>query len=169
MIDFSATSVKPFGTVAEATEFLESIREAMGVRHLSYWCVSYSEGSPDEVTWVSTYDPAYMNHYMSSYTPAGDPVFDLEVDFVDWATINAEDASAQLMQDQAARFGIARNGITYRFKDEPNLRILFSANVECSDADWPFRRDELVDPMFKLAHNFHRRCLNLVDSRRMAA
>lgn len=169
MADSTSKPVKAFVSFAEATDHLEGLCQEMGVRHLSYWCVSYADDSPDQVTWIATYDPAYMNHYMSSYTPLGDPVFEMKIDFVDWAQVNADDPSAQVMQDQAAKYGIARNGLSYRFKDAPDLRILFSVNVDCADADWPWRREALLEPIRALAHEIHRRAKPLVESRRMAA
>lgn len=159
----------PYASFGEATASLEQLARELGVKHLSYWCVSFAGDTPDQVTWVATYDPAYMSHYMANYTPLGDPVFDLEYDFIDWAQVNAEDPAAQLMQDQAEKFGIARHGITYRFRDKPDLRVLFSANIDCADADWPWRREALVDQLFNLAHRFHRRAKPLVDNRRKAA
>jgi Autoinducer binding domain len=169
MFDASIVPTRPFGSFAEATERLERICRQLSVRHLSYWCVSYEGEAPDQVTWIATYDPAYMNHYMSTYTPLGDPVFGMLDEIVDWAEVNAADPAAQAMQDQAARYGIAGNGLSYHFKDESGLFVMFSVNVDSAAADWHWRRDALIEPMKALAHVLHLRAKPLVESRRLAA
>jgi hypothetical protein len=168
MFDVQAQSAKPFGSFTEATEYLEATAARLGARHLSYWCVSYADDTPDQVTWIATYDPAYMNHYMANYTPLGDPVFEMEAAIIDWADANAADATAQEMQDRAARFGIARNGFSVRFGEVPDLRILFSVNVACAEGAWPAEKARLLGPVQELAQAFHKRARPLVDSRRMA-
>jgi hypothetical protein len=169
MFDASIVPTRPFGSFTEATERLERICRELSVRHLSYWCVGYSDGSPDQVTWIATYDPAYMNHYMSTYTPLGDPVFKMDAEIVDWAKVNAADPAAQAMQDQASRYGIARNGLSHHFTDADGLFVMFSVNVDSSEADWPWRRDALIEPIKALARVIHQRARPLVKSRRMAA
>ena len=169
MFDASILPTRPFSSFAEATERLESLCRQLSVRHLSYWCVSYADDAPDQVTWIATYDPAYMNHYMSTYTPLGDPVFEMTAEIIDWAKVNAADPAAQIMQDQASRYGIARNGFSYRFKDESGLFVLFSVNVDSAPGDWPWRRDALIEPIKALAHVIHQKAKPLVDSRRLAA
>lgn len=169
MFDASIVPTRPFGSFVEATDWLERLCRKLSVRHLSYWCMGFADGSPDQVSWIATYDPAYMNHYMSTYTPLGDPVFELKAEIVDWAKVNAADPAAQAMQDQASRYGIARNGFSYRFTDDSGLFVMFSVNVDSAEADWPWRRDALIDPIKALAHVVHQRVTPLVQSRRLAA
>jgi hypothetical protein len=168
MFDVHAEADRPFGSFTEATEYLEATAARLGVRHLSYWCMSYVDDTPDQVTWIASYDPGYMNHYMAHYTPLGDPVFEMEAAIIDWADANAADATAQEMQDAAARFGIARNGFSCRFGDAPDLHIMFSVNVACEESDWPSHKERLLDPVRHLARAFHARAKPLVESRRMA-
>jgi hypothetical protein len=169
MFDATIIPTRPFSSFQEATERLERLCRELSVRHLSYWCVSDTDGSPDQVTWIATYDPAYMHHYMSNYTPLGDPAFAIASEVVDWAEINAADKAAQAMQDQAARYGIASNGFSYHFRDEEGLHVMFSVNVDSAKADWPWRRNALLEPIKNLAHVIHQKAKPLVMSRRVAA
>ena len=70
----AAAGRKPFLTFDEATAFLEETAKRSGVKHLSYWCLQFSDELPEQVIWVATYDPNYMNQYMKKFTPLGDPV-----------------------------------------------------------------------------------------------
>ena len=62
----------PFGSMEKATAFLLQSAAEAKVRHLSYWYLQYLDGAPDQVIWSATYDPAYMNYYMSLFTPLYD-------------------------------------------------------------------------------------------------
>ena len=161
-----------FSSFEEATQYLEKMCRVLGVKHLSYWSLSLVDGLPDQVTWIATYDPRYMAHYMGQHTPLGDPAFEQAMErpaIIDWAELNASDATAQRIQSQAARFGIAKHGLSYPFRDGAARNIMFSANVACGDADWP-REKARVSAMFcGFAHYFHERAKPLIDSRRAAA
>ena len=99
-----------FTSFEEATQYLEKMCRVLGVKHLSYWNISVVDGMPDQVTWISTYDPGYMAHYMGQYTPLGDPAFENSAErpnVIDWNETSATDDTIRKMQSQAARFGIA--------------------------------------------------------------
>lgn len=154
-----------FLSTREATDTLDRAAKSFGVAHLSYWYVSYLDGAPDDVTWIATYSPEYMSYYMSKYTPLGDPAFEGSVlgPFVtDWADVRDTDETTRAIHAQAKRFGIARHGFSFPFLDRANGTVLFSANVESSDAQWPARRVELAPQIHLYAHHFHRRARSLV-------
>lgn len=161
-----------FTSFEEATQYLEKMCRVLGVKHLSYWNISVVDGMPDQVTWISTYDPGYMAHYMGQYTPLGDPAFENSAErpnVIDWNETSATDDTIRKMQSQAARFGIAKHGLSYPFRDGFTRNIMFSVNVDCSDEDWP-REKARVSAMFcGFAHYFHERAKPMVDSRRAAA
>lgn len=161
-----------FSSFEVATQYLEKMCRVLGVRHFSYWSLSLADGLPDQVTWIATYDPAYMAHYMSTYTPLGDPAFEQagsKPQVIDWSTLNAADETARRIQAQAARYGIAKHGISYPFRDGANCHIMFSANIDCADADWPREKARVIGMFCGFAHYFHARARPLVDSRRAAA
>ena len=161
-----------FSSFEEATQYLERMSRVLGVKHLSYWSLSVVDGQPDQVTWIATYDPGYMAHYMGHYTPLGDPAFEKAFErpgVIDWTELNAEDATALKIQTQAARYGIARNGLSYPFHDGAERQVMFSVNVECNDADWPREKARVTAMFCGFAHYFHERAKPLVDSRRAAA
>ncbi|MCB1377153.1 MAG: autoinducer binding domain-containing protein [Alphaproteobacteria bacterium] len=161
-----------FSSFEDATQYLEKMCRVLGVRHLSYWSLSLVDGLPDQVTWISTYDPAYMAHYMSTYTPLGDPAFDEGQDkphVIDWSELNAVNGTTQRMQAQAARYGIAKHGLSYPFHDGMTRQIMFSANIDCSDGDWPREKARIIGIFCGFAHYFHARAKPLVDARRAAA
>ena len=66
VIDLAKEPKSPFASFEEATRYLESACARMHVNHLSYWLVSTVDGTLDQVTWIATYDPAYMSHYMAN-------------------------------------------------------------------------------------------------------
>jgi len=70
--DLANESRSAFATFEEATHYLEDVCARLKVNHLSYWLVHSIDGTPDQVTWITTYDPSYMSFYMANYTPLGD-------------------------------------------------------------------------------------------------
>ena len=161
-----------FSSFEEATQYLERMCRVLGVKHLSYWSLSVVDGLPDQVTWIATYDPGYMAHYMGHYTPLGDPAFERAMErpiVIDWTELNAEDETALKIQTQAARFGIAKHGLSYPFRDGAPRQVMFSVNVECADADWPREKARVSAILCGFGHYFHERAKPLVDSRRAAA
>ena len=161
---FAETS-NAFLSTKEATDTLELAALGFGVAHLSYWYVSYLDGLPDDVTWIATYSPEYMSYYMGKYTPLGDPAFEGSVlgPFVtDWADIRDADATTRAIHAQAPRFNIAKHGFSFPFPDRASGTVLFSANVDCADAQWPARRVALAPQIHLYAHHFPRRARSLV-------
>jgi hypothetical protein len=86
--DLANESRSAFATFEEATHYLEDVCARLKVNHLSYWLVHSIDGTPDQVTWITTYDPSYMSFYMANYTPLGDSSFETalaENQVLDWA------------------------------------------------------------------------------------
>ena len=161
-----------FTSFEDATQYLEKMCCIFMVRHFSYWSVSLSHGQTDQVTWIATYDPAYMAFYMSHYTPLGDPAFDGnggKQGVIDWSELNAADGTASRIQDSAARFGIAKHGLSYHFTDGPSRNIMFSINVDCLDSQWAVEKARIIGGFCGFAHYFHGRSRQLVESRQAAA
>jgi Autoinducer binding domain len=165
-------SREPFASFEDATQYLESKCRNFMVRHFSYWSLSLSGGLPDQVTWIATYDPAYMSYYMGHYTPLGDPAFETggaRTGVVDWSALNAKDDTALAIQEAAARYGIAKHGLSYLFTDGPARNIMFSVNVDCLDTQWQDEKARIIGAFCGFAHYFHGRAQQLVESRRLAA
>jgi len=163
---------EPFVSFEEATQYLERTCRVFDVRHFSYWSLSLSQGLLDQVTWIATYDPAYMAHYMINYTSLGDPAFegsDARAGMIDWSELNAADGTALAIQQAAARYGIAKHGLSYHFKDGPDCNIMFSVNVSCADGQWPEEKARIIGAFCGFAVYFHSRARQLVESRRTAA
>jgi hypothetical protein len=161
-----------FASFEDATLYLEKMARVFMVRHFSYWSLSLSHGLPDQVTWIATYDPAYMAHYMGRYTPLGDPAFEsgsAPAGVIDWSELNAQDGTALEIQQAAARYGIVKNGLSYHFKDGPNRNIMFSVNVDCLDSQWPEEKARIIGAFCGFAYYFHNRARQMVESRRAAA
>jgi hypothetical protein len=166
------TAAEAFSSFEDATQYLEKMCRVLGVRHLSYWSLTVIDGVPDQVTWIATYDPAYMAHYMNAHTPLGDPAFEQasgKPQVIDWSELNAVDGTSERITSQAARYGIARHGLSYPFREGASRQIMFSVNVDCSDEDWPKEKARVIGMFCGFAHAFHARVRPLVDSRRSAA
>lgn len=162
----------PFRTYDEATEHLDRMCGRLAVRHLSYWQLTMQDGVPDDITWIATYDPAYMSQYMTDYTPLGDPAFDAagsSVLAIDWADLSHGDATARDMHRRAERYGIGRHGLTFPLAARHDCKILFSVNVTCGDAEWPAEKARIIGPCLQAGRDFHGRMAFLIDSRRIAA
>jgi hypothetical protein len=154
----------PFRSMEEATTYLlQAVAEA-NIRHLSYWYLQYRDGAPDQVIWSATYDPAYMNYYMSAFTPLDDPVIDgvMHNKFVDWAEWFAVDHLAQKMNAVAERYGLTRYGISMPLPAPGEDKIIFSVCVDCNDAEWPQKRNELAQRFLPFARDFDARMRRLV-------
>ena len=156
----------PFGSMEKAAAFLlESAAEAK-VRHLSYWYLQYRDGAPDQVIWSATYDPAYMNYYMSVFTPLDDPVINdvMENKFVDWSEWFEVDHLAQKVDLVAERFGLTRYGISMPLPAHGEDKIIFSVCVDSNEADWPQQRNALALRFLPFAKDFDRRMRRLVEA-----
>ncbi len=156
----------PFQSIAEATSFLVRAAAQERVLHLSYWYLQYVEGSPDQVIWVATYDPAYMSFYMTHFTPLDDPVIGRVMDnkFVDWAEWFKIDQVAQSVSPVMARFGITKYGISVPLFAPGEDKIIFSACISSSDSDWPDQRNALARRMMLFAQTFDQRMRHLVSA-----
>jgi hypothetical protein len=166
----SAEPASSFASFTDATEFLEKSSRRFSVRHLSYWWVSLADGLPDQVTWIATYDPAYMNHYMSHYTPVGDPAFAAAGSgggVIDWAEFSEDDQTAQTMHVAAAKHGIAKHGLSLPITAGDSRLVLFSVNCGCSDAQWPTEKARVLEFLGPFAHYFHARAKDMVESRQL--
>ena len=89
-LDFAAEPRNAFASFEEATHYLEQLCARLEVNHLAYSLVHSIDGIPDQVSWIATYDPAYMSYYMKHYSHLGDP--SVEIAFannrvVDWAEL----------------------------------------------------------------------------------
>ncbi|MBC8038512.1 MAG: autoinducer binding domain-containing protein [Rhizobiales bacterium] len=161
-----------FVSFEEATQYLEKMCRIFQVRHLSYWSLSLVGGLPDEVTWIATYDPAYMSHYMRNYTPVGDPTFEsvaTDPVLIDWADSSSQDPAVRAIHRAAEKYGIAKHGLSYGFRDGADRAVMFSVNVECADPQWPTEKQRIVGVFRGFAHYFHGRGKPLVESRRIAS
>jgi hypothetical protein len=159
-------TVAPFKSVQEATSFLTAFAKQEGIAHLSYWYLQYVEGTPDQVIWVATYDPAYMSLYMSKFTPLDDPVISSVMDdkYVDWAEWWDHDALAQAVNDIVARYGITKYGFSMPLPAPGQDKIIFSLCTRSNDAEWPALRGALARRFMPFAQNFDARMRHLVDA-----
>jgi hypothetical protein len=157
--DSAMTTTHPFHSVEEATSFLSAAAAQESVRHLSYWYLQYRDGAPDQVIWVATYDPVYMSHYMSNFTPLSDPVINSVMDnkLVDWAEWFKVDHVAQALDHIATRYDITKYGISMPLAAPGEDKIIFSVNTVSTDADWPKMRGALVKRFQPFAHDFDAR------------
>jgi hypothetical protein len=161
-------SAPALASFMEATEYLEKCCDGLGAQHLSYWSVRLLDGLPDDVSWIATYPPDYMAHYMSRYTPADDPIFTdalLRRFCIDWKELNSGQ-TARTIHSEAERHGISTHGMSFPFHTGLDGLILFSATVVCGEADWPRRRVEVAAPLHAFAHYFHQRAEPLVTASR---
>lgn len=156
----------PFKTIEAATNYLLRAAATSGVRHLSYWYLHYVDGVPDHVIWVATYDPAYMSFYMTRFTPLDDPVITsvMENKFVDWAEWFDVDRVAQTVDPMMVRYGITKYGISLPLSAPGEDKIIFSACMHSSDAEWPQQRAAMAHRMQLFAATFDARMRPLVSA-----
>jgi Autoinducer binding domain len=161
MVDVIAAAMQaPFTSYEQATKFLEETVERASVKHLSYWYLRMSDGVPDDVVWVSTYDPAYMSHYMATYTPLGDPVIEgvLEDNRVlDWSEWMNADGVSHKIYAVAKNYGLTKWGISIPFRVEDSGTVVFSVCIDSNDEEWTSARRVLVDRFRPFSHDFHNR------------
>ena len=127
--DLALEPKSAFASFEEATHYLEDVCARMKINHLSYWLVHSIDGTPDQVTWVATYDPAYMSFYMANYTPLGDRGFEIAITenlVLDWA---GDDPSGQDLLPTAHKYGITKYGISFPLRDGEFGDVMFSVNV----------------------------------------
>ena len=157
-----------FATFEEATHYLEDACARLKVNHLSYWLVHSIDETPDQVTWIATYDPAYMSFYMANYTPLGDRSFEtaiVENQILDWAE---DDPTKQDLLPTALKYGITKYGISVPLRDGEFGDVLFSVNVKSTDEEWTLLREDIVAKFRPFAVYFHGRARPLIESRKFA-
>lgn len=157
----------PFQNFESATRHLEMTAKRAGVRHLSYWFMQFSGGFPDHVVWVATYDPQYMNHYMKTFTPLGDPVIekliedDVVIDWNEWTATGVD----KDIRESAATYGITHFGISLPLKLDSGDKAIFSVNANSDDAHWPAQRGILAKRFRPFAQEFHLRMKPMIAAR----
>lgn len=158
---------KPFLTFEEATGFLEETTKRSGVKHLSYWYLQFSDDLPDQVVWVATYDPNYMNQYMKNFTPLGDPVMDELRDgrIVDWTEWMAVDETLHHIHTEADKYDVPKYGISMHIPVGNQDKVVFSVCLESDDESWPEVRQTLVKRFKPFALEFHKRMAPMMHAR----
>jgi hypothetical protein len=166
--DLALEPKSAFASFEEATHYLEDVCARMKINHLSYWLVHSIDGTPDQVTWIATYDPAYMSFYMANYTPLGDRGFEIAIAenlVLDWA---GDDPSEQDLLPTAKKYGITKYGISFPLRDGEFGDVLFSVNVKSNDAEWELLQEDLIAKFRPFAVYFHSRAKPLIQSRKFA-
>lgn len=169
--DLATEPRSSFASYEEATRYLESACARLKVNNLSYWLLHSIDGTPDQVTWISTYDPAYMSYYMENYTPLGDPTFENAIadnTLLDWDKAVLDDQMMKNLLPVAMKYGITRYGVSIPIRDSDFGDILFSVNVKCDDDEWELLRGDLVARFRPFALYFHGRAKPLIESRKIA-
>jgi hypothetical protein len=166
----SGESTSAFTSFEEATHYLEWACARLEVNHLAYSLVHSIDGTPDQISWIATYDPAYMSYYMEHYSHLGDPSVDTAFAnnrIVDWAELLSSDSMWQDLFPMASRYGITKYGVSFPLKDGDFGNVLFSINVKSNDIDWPDVRNDLLRKFRPFAVDFHRRIKPLIQSRKL--
>ena len=153
-----------FKTYEEATNYLLDQALTLNVLHLSYWYLQFEDGLPDQVIWVSTYDPEYMSEYMQRYTPMGDPVMMSVMDdrVIDWAEWQSSDAVLEEALKKSSINGISKYGISMPLKAPGDDKVIFSVCVDSNDVIWPTQRVDLAKRFKPFALNFNARIAPLI-------
>jgi Autoinducer binding domain len=174
MKDEPELSIEPtaaFSSFVDATQYLEQVCERMNVNHLAYALMDADGETQELLSWIATYDPAYMSYYMENHTQLGDPAFDIAFAnnaVIDWTEMLERDPITQELLPMAARYGITKYGISIPLTDVNFGNVLFSVNVKSNDEDWPVIRDGLADRFRPVAHHFHLRVRPLIELRKLA-
>jgi hypothetical protein len=169
--DLAAEPKDAFTSFEEATHYLEQVCVRMDVNHLGYTLVHLIDGTPDQVSWIATYDPAYMSHYLKNYGHFEDPTLDIafaDNSVVDWVALLPLDSMWQELLPVANRYGITKYGISFPLKDADFGNLLFSVNVKSNDEDWILLRERLAERFRPFAAYFHGRVKSLIQSREVA-
>jgi DNA-binding CsgD family transcriptional regulator len=170
--DIFSASRKPFADKLESAEFLRTARDWFGVLHLSYWFLGTSSAVPDKMVWYSTYDEAYMAHYMRDFTPLKDKAFQVcfrRMTPLDWADLRRSEESVQAIHEVAERYGIGRHGISFPIREPGVGDAMFSVNFECPDRHWDEVRTLLVSDIHLFAHYFHLRMRDVLAAQTVGA
>ncbi len=158
--DLSTEPKHVFYDFEEATRYLENLASDLDIQHLSYWLVTNIDGNPDDVVWISTYDPNYMNYYMTQYTPMGDPGFTAATGNgapIDWTQWSDDDPVTKSLLQIGAKYGIGKFGVSLPYRDQFQNDILFSINVASSEATWPIDRLAIMSMFWPFVEAFNAR------------
>ncbi len=148
----------------DATQYLLDQADLQNVLHLSYWYLQFEAGLPDQVIWVSTYDPEYMSEYMQRFTPMGDPVIGTVMDdhVVDWAEWLSADGVSEDILKYATKYGLTKYGISMPLPARGDDKIIFSVCIDSNDVLWPSQRIELAKRLKPIALDFSARMRTLI-------
>jgi autoinducer binding domain-containing protein len=169
--DLAKEPTDAFASFAGATQYLEQACARMNVNHLAYALMNSREGIPELVSWIATYDPAYMSYYMEYHTQLGDPAFETAFannSVMDWVEMATRDPVSQELLAMAARYGITKYGISIPLMGDDFGNVLFSVNVKSNDKEWLLVRESLVERFRPFALYFHGRAKPLIQARKFA-
>jgi len=156
----------PFNSLDDAYAYMALLRQRFGIANLSYWRLGKTDTS-GRAGWISTYDENWIRRYRMSGYISVDPVF--KTSFarmmpLDWDEVNTTTTKAREICAGAQDYGILARGISFPIVDPDGARALFSVNVDMSGEDWRGMRNRLANEFHLIAHYFHQRVSNTMDS-----
>ena len=166
--DIFGAEAAPFASAGDSARFLQASRDQFNVLNLSSWFLGASPELPDRMTWLSTYDEAYMAFYMREYTPTRDRAFNVcfqRLLPLDWDEVRNTDETVQNLHEVAEQYGVGRHGISFPIRDVGVGDAMFSVNFECDDRYWVEVRTDLVNRLHLFAHYFHQRMRDVISAR----
>jgi DNA-binding CsgD family transcriptional regulator len=163
---------------------IEAIRAAYDVDHVYYFAASLGlEVRPrdDHKTFVFTetdgflrhegrrlaamsYSPDWIARYFEARFEEVDPVLhgaSASFDPVDWAELDWRQSDRQGFREEAAAFGVGKQGYTVPVRGPSGQYAIFTVNKSCEDDTWKRLLKECRTDFMLLAHFTHQRVLKL--------
>lgn len=137
--------------------FIHRVREAYGVKHVTY--LSFSKSRCGEITpyLKTTYRPEWVGRYITMSYMSIDPVvengFGRMLPF-DWSDLDTSEGQVRQLFGESIEFGVGRNGLTIPIVGDRTRGMLAITSDE-SPRDWSGRRAALIKDFQTVAGFLH--------------
>lgn len=153
-------------TLSDIESLVRGLRDTLGVEHAIYHIV----GESGREYGALTYDPAWVDHYISNRYYRIDPVVTQSLRStgpLDWRTLDWTGADARRLIGEAVNEGVGKQGYSIPIRGVNGQFALFTVTSFDRDGHWDrFGKAELRN-LLLAAHTIHQRAAEIMGTDRL--
>ncbi|MHB2167426.1 helix-turn-helix transcriptional regulator [Alsobacter sp. R-9] len=141
----------------------------LDIQHAAYCGVPPLEES-DTGEWIVlvTYPDSWVRHYTQHDYFREDPVIQTamkQIMPIDWSDLSLANPTSRRIIEEAAEFGIGRQGLAFPIRGPSGDFALFNVTADCDDASWARLKEKRTGEWMTLGHYIHRRLLEIAGTK----
>ena len=158
-------------TVSHLRAALVDFLPLLNIQHAAY-CGVPPLDETDTREWIIlvTYPDAWVRHYTQEDYFRIDPVVQTAMrQFmpIDWHDLTRTSGVGRRIFEEAAEFGIGRQGIAFPIRGPRGDFALFNVTSDCDDSAWEALKERRVGDWMTLGYYIHRRLLDIAGPKMM--